>query len=294
MYASPGSGNAEQPFVKLPSPQSARAMTYWNNKTAILTGASGGLGLHIAEALVRAGANVVLAARTAGPLEAAVAKLQKFGASGAVVGIPTDVLRDEDVSNLVQQSMDRFGRLDALVNNAGLSMRKAILDTTVEDFRAMVDLNLFAVVRTTRAAAPHLLASRGHLVNIGSLSGKSASRWLGAYPASKFALTAYTQQLRLELEPEGLNVLLVCPGPIARDDDRVRSPEELANLPPEARKPGGGVKTNRIPPEKLAAKILAACEGRRRELIVPWKARIVFALMQTSPTVADWLVRKLT
>ena len=210
-------------------------MTYWKNKTAIVTGASGGLGFHIAEALVRAGANVVLAARTEGPLAAAVAKLQNLGdAPGSAVGIPTDVLRDEDVANLMRQTIDRFGRLDALVNNAGLSMRKAVLDTTVEDFRAMLDLNLLAVVRTTRAACPHLLAARGHLVNIGSLSGKSASRWLGAYPASKFAVTAYTQQLRLELEPEGLNVLLVCPGPIARDDDRVRSPEELANLPPEA------------------------------------------------------------
>lgn len=269
-------------------------MKYWNKKTAIVTGASGGLGLHIAEALVRAGAHVVLAARTAGPLEAAVTRLQKLGASGTVIGVPTDVLRDEDVADLVRRTIDRFGRLDALVNNAGLSMRKAILETTVEDFRAMLELNLLAVVRTTRAAAPHLLASRGHLVNIGSLSGKSASRWLGAYPASKFAVTAYSQQLRLELEPEGLNVLLVCPGPIARDDDRVRSPEELANLPPEARKPGGGVKTNRIPPGELAAKILAACEARRGELIVPWKARLVFTLMQTSPTLADWLVRKLT
>lgn len=270
-------------------------MMYWNNKTAIVTGASAGLGFHIAEALARAGANVVLAARSAGQLEAAAAKLQPLcGAGNAVVGIPTDVLRDEDVSNMVQRTIDQFGRLDALVNNAGLSMRKAILETTVDDFRAMLELNLFAVVRTTRAAAPHLLTAQGHLVNIGSLSGKSASRWLGAYPASKFAVTAYTQQLRLELEPKGLNVLLVCPGPIARDDDRVRSPEELASLPPEARKPGGGVKTKRIPPGELAAKVLAACEGRRRELIVPWKARIVFTLMQTSPTLADWLVRKLT
>ena len=99
-------------------------MTYWNNKTAIVTGASGGLGFHIAEALVRSGANVILAARSAGPLEAAAAKLQTLCGSGnTVVGISTDVMRDEDVANLVHQTIERFGRLDALVNNAGISMR---------------------------------------------------------------------------------------------------------------------------------------------------------------------------
>ena len=164
-------------------------MTYWNNKTAIVTGASGGLGFHIAEALVRAGANVVLAARTAGPLEAAVAKLQTLcGAGNSVVGIPTDVLRDEDVANLVQRTIDRFGRLDALVNNAGLSMRKAMLDTTVEDFRAMLELNLFAVVRTTRAARAALVGGaralgqywfvvrQVRLAMVGSLSGVEVRR----------------------------------------------------------------------------------------------------------------------
>jgi uncharacterized protein len=100
--------------------------------------------------------------------------------------------------------------------------------------------------------------------------------------------------LRLELSDQGLHVLLVCPGPIARDDDRIRSAEQLDKLPESARKPGGGVKTGRIRPDVLAEKILRACEHRRSELIVPWYARIIFTLMQTNATFADWLVRKLT
>jgi len=268
---------------------------FWSQKTVIVTGASGGLGFHLAEAFAREGASVVLAARTRATLDAAVAKIQTAAPAGAaVIGIPVDVTVDADVERLIAETVARFGKLDVLVNNAGLSMRKAILETTVDDFRSMMELNLMATVRCTRAAAPHLIAAKGHLVNIGSLSGKSAARWLGAYPASKFAVTAYTQQLRLELEPEGLHVMLVCPGPIARDDDRVRSPEELAKLPPEARKPGGGVKTSRIRPEPLAAKIVAACAARKKEIVVPWKARIVFTLMQTSATLGDWLVKKLT
>jgi len=273
-------------------------VSYWNGKTAIVTGASGGLGFSIADAFARAGANVVLAARTQATLDEAAGKLQAVArpdaGGGTAVGIRCDVTRDEDVAELVEKTIERFGRIDAFVNNAGLSMRKAVLDTTVDDFREMMELNLLATVRCTRAAAPHLIASKGHLVNIGSLSGKAASRYLGAYPASKFAVTAYTQQLRLELAETGLHVLLVCPGPIARDDGRVRSPEELAKLPESARKPGGGVKVSRIKPEVLAAKIIAACERWQGELIVPWKAKILFTLMQTSPRLADWLVRKFT
>jgi short-subunit dehydrogenase len=267
-------------------------MTFWHGKTAIVTGASGGLGFHLVEALASRGANVVMAARTEGTLAAAAAKL--VGRPGTVVPIVADVTRDADVAAMIAQTIERFGRLDALFNNAGLSVRQAIADTTPDDFQRLMELNLYAVVRCTRAALPHLLAARGHVVNIGSLAGKSASRWLGAYPATKFAVSAYTQQLRLELEERGLHALLVCPGPIARDDDRVRSPEELAKLPEAARKPGGGVKTSRLRPEALAEKIVTACEQRRKELIVPWKARILFTLAQASPSLGDWLVRKFT
>jgi short-subunit dehydrogenase len=266
--------------------------SYWMEKTVIVTGASSGLGFQLAKAFHDGRANVVLAARTEATLAAAAEKLG--GGAGRVLPITCDVTRDADVENLIARTIAEFGRLDCLVNNAGLSVRKRVIDTTPDDFRELMELNLIATVRSTRAAMPHLLSAQGHLVNIGSLSGKTASRYFGAYPASKFAVSAYSQQLRLELGPEGLHVLLVCPGPIARDDARVRSPEELAGLPESARKPGAGVKTKAIRPELLAAKILAACESRKPELIVPWKARILFTLQQLSPRLGDWLVRKMT
>jgi uncharacterized protein len=265
---------------------------YWMEKTVVVTGASSGLGFQLAKAFHDGRANVVLAARTEATLAAAAERLA--GGAGRVLPVVCDVTRDSDVENLVARTIAEFGRLDCLVNNAGLSVRKRVIDTTPDDFRELMELNLLATVRSTRAAMPHLLASKGHLVNIGSLAGKSASRYLGAYPASKFAVSAYSQQLRLELGPEGLHVLLVCPGPIARDDGRVRSPEELANLPESARKPGAGVKTREIRPERLAEMILKACQRRRSELIVPWKARILFMLQQASPRLGDWLLRKLT
>jgi short-subunit dehydrogenase len=184
------------------------------------------------------------------------------------------------------------------VNNAGRSSRRAVLETTPEDFAALVELNLLGLVRMTRAAAPHLLAAAGHLVNIGSLAGKSATRFMGAYPASKFAVSAYSQQLRLELEPEGLHVLLVCPGPIARDEPRAadseRAREDVGDIPESAKKPGAGAKVKLLRPEVLAEKIVRACETRQPELVLPGKARLLFAIAALSPRWGDWLVRKMT
>jgi short-subunit dehydrogenase len=146
----------------------------------------------------------------------------------------------------------------------------------------------------TRAGLPHLLQTHGHVVHIGSLAAKTASRFLGAYPASKFPLAAYAQQLRMELGPQGLHVLLVCPGPIRRDDAGSRYDAEAGNLPPEARQPGGGVKLKGIDPDWLAHRILVACERRQAELIVPGRARLLFALSQLWPSLGDWIITRMT
>jgi hypothetical protein len=132
------------------------------------------------------------------------------------------------------------------------------------------------------------------LVNIGSLSGKSASRYVGAYSATKFALAAYTQQLRLELRPQGVHVLLVSPGPIARDNDSQRYAGKLKGLPARAAKPGAGVRISPIRPQKLSQAILKACRRRQPELIYPPLARLFIAVIQLFPRLGDWLVRKMT
>lgn len=266
--------------------------SYWAGKVALVTGGSAGLGKEIARALVRRGAKVVIAARGQAALEAAAEELRREG--GDILPLVTDVTSDEQVQSLIAGAIGRYGRLDALVNNAGRSGRRAILDASPEEFREFVELNLIAAVRCTRAAAPHLLTARGHVVNIASLAAKAAPRYLGGYPASKFALAAYSQQLRLELGPQGLHVLLVCPGPLARDAHRTYGADADPHLPPEAARPGGGVKTKAVDPADLAQRILAACERRRPEIVIPAKARLVFALAQLWPSLGDYLLRKFT
>lgn len=265
----------------------------WSANVALVTGGSGGLGFAIATAFAEAGCHVVIAARDSEKLAAAESELRsRFG--DRISAIVADVTQDVDVSRLVGDVMQRHGRLDVLVNNVGRSTRGDVLAVTPEDIREMLEINLLTAVRCTRAAAAHLISSRGHVVNIGSLASKAAARFLGAYPASKFALAGYTHQLRLELEPQGLHVLLVCPGPIARTDAGNRYDEATANLPDSARRPGGGVKIRGIDPNDLARRIVRACERRKKELIVPGKARILFALGQLSPRLGDWLIRRMT
>ncbi len=265
---------------------------YWQKKICLVTGASAGLGLAIARTLASHRAIVLLNARTIGPLRQISELLQSTGSDA--VALPGDVTSQTDVDSLAKEIQNRYGRLDLLCNCAGRSMRGSILETSVEDFQKLWELNFLATVRTTRAFAPLLSQQRGHLVNIGSLAGKIAPRYLGAYPASKFAVTAYSQQLRLELGPSGLHVLLVCPGPLKREDSISRYAEEAGNIPDAAQAPGGGVKLKGIEPDWLAEKILTACERRQSELIVPGKVRWLLALSQISPRLGDWILDKTT
>jgi len=267
-------------------------MSFWSDKVALVTGGSSGLGRVIADAFAAAGAKVAIVGLEADAVQKAAGEMQAAGRD--VLGLHADITRQEDVDRLFAQTIERFGRLDVLVNNAGRSMRGKVLDTTPEQFRDLMELNLIALVRCTRAAAPHLLKQRGHVVNIGSLAAKSAARWVGAYPATKHAVAAYSQQLRLELGPQGLHVLLVCPGPIERKDARLYPLEGLEGVPEGARAPGAGVRVKGIPPEQLAAAILRACERRRPELVMPGRARILFAISQLWPSLGDWIVQRET
>jgi NAD(P)-dependent dehydrogenase (short-subunit alcohol dehydrogenase family) len=265
-------------------------MFFWHGKVAIVTGGSSGLGSAIAEAFVAAGARVAIAGLEADAVEQVTERMRAAGHD--VIGIPADITRQEDVDRLFARTMAYFGRLDVLVNNAGRSMRGKVLDTTPEQFRDLMELNLIGLVRCTRSAVPHLLRRRGHVVNIGSLAAKSAARWVGAYPATKFAVAAYSQQLRLELGPLGLHVLLVCPGPIQRKDARLYPLAGLKDVPERARAPGAGVHVKAIPPQRLARAILRACRRRQAELVIPGRARLLFALAQLWPNLGDWIIRR--
>jgi len=265
---------------------------YWQNKVVLVTGGSSGLGRIIAESFGRAGARLAIAALEEADVRQAAGEMQNTGIE--TVAICADITKQQDVERMTTETVSHYGQLDVLVNNAGRSMRGKLLDTMPEQFQSLFDLNVLGTIRCTQAAMPHLLKTRGHIVNIGSLAAKSASRWVGAYPVSKFAVAAFSQQLRLELGPEGIHTLLVCPGPIKRDSERLYPLEGTTGIPQDALKPGAGVKVGKIDPQWLAARILDACERRKPELVVPARARLLFAIAQIFPSLGDWLVLRNT
>lgn len=262
---------------------------YWRGKRAVVTGGSAGLGLELARALCDRGAHVVVAARDRQRLDHAAAELPEEASA-----VTADVTRDEDVESLVERARSRLGGIDLWANCAGRSARGTVADTSLQEFQALWEVNFLATVRCAQAALPWLAQSRGHLVNIGSLASKFAPRFLGAYPASKFAVAALSQQLRLEWQEQGVHVLLVCPGPLRREDAGQRYAAQAATLPEQAQAPGGGARLKGIDPQRLASDILRACQRRRGELVVPWRARLLAATAQLFPAWGDWLLRKST
>lgn len=267
-------------------------MSYWQDKVCVIAGGSAGLGLAVGRALAKAGARVVLTARRQEVLDAAVAKLNRAG--GKVTGVVGDMAWQEDVDRVAVEVTQKFGRVDMLCNCAGRSTRGLVLDTTPEDFQQLLDANFMTTVRATRAFAPALLASRGHLVNVGSLASKVAPRYTGAYPVSKFAVAAYTQQLRQELTDQGLHVMLVCPGPFKRDDNGTRYVAESTGVPAAAQAPGAGAHIKTLDPDEIAARLLKACEQRLPELVVPTRVRWLCAISQLWPAWGDRLLRRST
>jgi short-subunit dehydrogenase len=267
-------------------------MEYWRGKRAVITGGSSGLGRALAGALAQRGARVAVIARGAAALAETSHQLRTLG--GDVLALAADVTVQEEVNQFSTTILEQWGGIDLLAHCAGRSMRGNALATPISGFQELWEANFLSAVRLAQAFAEPLASNRGHIVLIGSLASKVAPRYLGAYPASKFAVAALAQQLRLELDPRGVHVLLVCPGPIEREGGGERYFELAPDVPAEAHQPAGGAKIRRIDPAALSERILRACERRRAELIVPRRARLLFAATQLFPRFGDWCLRKMT
>ena len=266
----------------------------WNGKNIVITGGSSGLGKKIAEGFVKRGANVVVFTLEEELGVSTKEELSKIG-TGSIDYIKVDITNDLDCKEAFQK-VDRIfnGRIDVFVNNAGRSVRGRIEQTSVEDFKSLMELNFFAVVRCSLLAIPYLQKTKGTIVNIGSLASKGVSRWIAAYGATKYAVAAYTQQLRLELKDQGIHAMLICPGPVSRDNPRLYQHKNAETVPEAARRPGAGIKTAPVKVEKLVDSIIRGIELKKEEVVLPRKARILFVLYQICPRLGDWLTRKMT
>ena len=186
-------------------------------KAALVTGSSNGIGLAIAEGLVAAGASVVVNSRQArGALEVA-ARLSASG-PGRAVGIAADVRDPDACARLVAGAVEAFGRLDVLVNNAGVGIMKPVQELSLEEWRDQIETNLGGVFYCSRAAVPHLKQSGdGWIINVGSLASRNSFAGGAAYNASKFGLLGMSEAMMLDLRYEHIRVSIVMPGSVETD-----------------------------------------------------------------------------
>ncbi|MEV5204734.1 SDR family NAD(P)-dependent oxidoreductase [Streptomyces sp. NPDC053720] len=176
-------------------------------KVVLVTGASSGIGQATALALSKAGARVTVGARRTDRLESLAQE-----APGEILVLKLDVTDRQSVQDAVAATVERFGTLDALVNNAGVMLSGAILNADTTEWTRMVDTNLLGSMYTVHAALPHLLRSRGAVVQISSTSGRTASAASGVYAATKFGITAFSEALRQEVTAQGVRVIVIEPG----------------------------------------------------------------------------------
>lgn len=184
-------------------------------RAALVTGGSSGIGLAIARALGEDGYGVTLSARRPDKLEEAADGLRGDGID--VEAVPANMTDEQQVVDLVARHRDRFGRLDVLVNNAGVGIGGPIAEQQTKRLDMQIGVNLRAIVIATREALPMLKAAgaehrRAHVVNTASIAGKSGQGWLSVYSATKFGVVGFTQALHKEHSGDGIKATALCPG----------------------------------------------------------------------------------
>jgi short-subunit dehydrogenase len=262
------------------------ASTRFTQQAVIITGASSGIGEALALRLAAEGAWLGLAARRADRLESVALACRQAG--GQAVAIPTDVTDEQACRSLVERTYREFGRVDMLVNNAGLSVVAKLSDLhDLNLFRHVMNVNFYGALYCTYHALPHLIDAAGRLVNVSSMGGKLAIPFNSGYVASKFALSGLSSALRLELAGSGVSVTLICPHWVVSEFhesylDRDGRPKGPA---------GRALYTKRTMTADGCARItLEAARHRRREVLMGPGKPIVW-LQAFAPSLADRLVQ---
>jgi len=256
----------------------------FKNKVVIITGASSGIGKSCAEAFAKRGANLVLAARQYVTLCEITSQLEKQYSIKAVA-VQADVSVEADCELIVKQAMLTFGRIDVLLNNAGLSMRALFSDLDLSVLKNLMDVNFWGTVYCTKYALPEILKSKGTIVGVSSIAGYRGLPGRTGYSASKFAMNGFMESLRTELLKTGVQVMVACPG-FTTSNIRVAALSKDGVSHGETSMEEGKMMSS----EEVAHRIIEGIAAKKRTLVMTGQGKLTVWLNKLLPSLADNLV----
>jgi short-subunit dehydrogenase len=252
-------------------------------KVVLITGASSGFGEDAARLFAKERCKVVLAARRLEKLQALAAEIQEAG--GEALAVPVDLNERAEIDVMIQTTLDLYGKIDILFNNAGFgSVDWFERLKPGRDIETLIRVNLIGTMLVTRAALPHMLARReGHIINMVSIAGLIAAPTITTYSAGKYGLRAFTDALRREVSPFGIKVSGIYPGPATTEFgqklERTRSRETIKRI-----------KYPHLTSDYVARRVVGIAKHPRRTLVIPWWFRIITTFDALFPVAVDWIL----
>ncbi|MBN1413992.1 MAG: SDR family oxidoreductase [Bacteroidales bacterium] len=251
------------------------------DKVVIVTGSSSGIGLATAIKFAKKGAKVMLAARSYDIIKVVADDLNTSGYTAAAC--KTDVTNENDCRNLIEETINKFGRIDVLINNAGISMRALFKDVDISVMKKLFDVNFWGAVYCTKFALPHLVSSHGSVAGLSSVAGFIGLPGRAGYSASKYALHGFLETLRIENLKNGLHVLIICAG-FTRSD--IRKKALTADGTPQGFTPREEEKM--MTPEQVANAVYWAIKWRRNYRILTLEGKMTALVKRIAPRFLEY------
>jgi short-subunit dehydrogenase len=258
----------------------------FKNKIVVITGASSGIGKALAQEMAKRGANLVLGARQYVALCEITAQLEAKYAIKALA-VQADVSKETDCEILIQQAVLTFGKIDVLINNAGISMRALFNDLDLTVLKNLMDVNFWGTVYCTKYALPEILKTKGSIVGVSSIAGYRGLPGRTGYSSSKFAMNGFMEALRTELLKTGVHVMVACPG-FTTSNIRVTALAKNGEVHGET----SMEEAKMMSAEEVAHSIANGIGAKKRTLIMTGQGKLTVWLNKLLPALTDNLVFK--